>query len=84
MTRRRALTDEQSAALAAWYADYERVGTFAEKCRALGVSEDTARDAIKRARGELPRPVRRKLTEAEINQLVDDISRGTSDAPEAA
>lgn len=77
MTRRRALTDEQCAELARWYEDYQRIGTVDEKCRELGISEDTLRDAVRRARGEEPRPLRRKLSQADINQLIDDISRGT-------
>jgi DNA invertase Pin-like site-specific DNA recombinase len=77
MGRRRALTPEQSQAAAAWFADFKRIGTFEQKAREMGVSEDTLRDAIKRARGEDPKPVKRKLTAAEIDRLVDDISRGT-------
>jgi hypothetical protein len=79
MTRRRALTDEQEAALEAWYSDYQRIGTVDEKCRELGISEDTLRDAIKRVRGQITKPLKRKLSQADINQLIDDISRGTSE-----
>lgn len=77
MSRRRALTDEQVKLAAAWFDDFERVGTFEQKARELNVCEDTLRDAIRRARGEDPRPLKRKLSEAELNQLIDDISRGT-------
>lgn len=73
MSRRRALDDEQIAALNAWYCDYERVGSLAEKARELNVDEQTIRDAIARVRGLSPRPVKRKLTTAEINQLIDGI-----------
>jgi hypothetical protein len=79
MTRRRALTDEQETALEAWYSDYQRIGTVDEKCRELGISEDTLRDAIKRVRGQITKPLKRKLSQADINQLIDDISRGTSE-----
>jgi hypothetical protein len=77
MSRKRALTEEQEAAAAAWFNDYERVGTFEQKAKELGVDTETLRDAIKRARGLMPRPLRRKLTNAELNQLLDDIPRGT-------
>lgn len=77
MTRRRVLTTDQERALEAWYSDFERIGTVDEKCRELGISEDTFRDAVRRVRGETVRNTRRKLSEAEINQLIDDISRGT-------
>jgi hypothetical protein len=83
MTRRRALTPDQEAALEAWYSDYQRIGTVDEKCRELGISEDTLRDAVKRVRGQEARPLRRKLSQADINQLIDDISRGTNE-PEIA
>ena len=46
----------------------------------LGISEDTLRDAIRRRRGADTRPTRRKLSEAELNQLIDGISRGTQTA----
>jgi hypothetical protein len=77
MTRRRALTDEQERDIERWYSDYERAGTIDEKCREYGISEDTLRDAVKRVRGEITKPARRKLTDAELNTLLDDISRGT-------
>jgi hypothetical protein len=79
MSRKRALTDEQEAAASAWFNDYERVGTFEQKAKELGVDTETLRDAIKRARGITPRPLRRKLTNAELNQLLDDIPRGTEE-----
>jgi len=77
VTRRRSLTDEQCQQIERWYSDYERVGTVDDKCREFGISEDTLRDAIRRARGEDVRNLKRKLSEADINQLIDDISRGT-------
>jgi hypothetical protein len=81
MSRKRRIDDpEQEKALLAWFNDYERVGTFKDKARELQVDEETLRDTIKRLRGETPRPVRRKLTMAELNQLLDDIPRGTEDA----
>ncbi len=82
MTRRRALTPEQEVALERWYSDYQRIGTVDEKCRELGISEDTLRDAIKRVRGEDTKPLRRKLSQADIDRLIDGISRGTK--PETA
>jgi cytochrome c553 len=81
VSRKRVLTDAQCQDLEAWYSNFQRIGTVDEKCREVGISEDTFRDAIRRVRGETPRPLRRKLSEAEINQLADDISRGT---PETA
>lgn len=79
MSRKRALTEQQAIDAAAWFTAYERVGSFAGKAKEMGVDEETLRDAIKRVRGERPRPVRRKLSDAEFNQLIDDISRGTSE-----
>lgn len=84
MSRRRALDEQKAIDLERWYSDYERVGTIDDKCRELGISEDTLRDTIKRVRGQDPRPLRRKLTSAEISQLIDDISRGTTKEPEVA
>jgi hypothetical protein len=81
MSRKRRIDDpEQEQALLAWFEDYQRVGTLKDKARELQVDEETLRDTIKRLRGELPRPTRRKLTTAELNQLLDDIPRGTEDA----
>jgi hypothetical protein len=77
MSRRRALTDEQAQLAAIWFDDFERVGTFEQKARELNVCEDTLRDAIRRARGEDTKPLKRKLDQAEIDRLLDDISRGT-------
>ena len=77
MSRRRVLTPEQETALEAWYSNYERIGTVDAKCRELGISEDAFRDAIKRVRGQETRAVKRKLSDAELNQLADAISRGT-------
>lgn len=79
MSRRRRLTDEQEAALEAWYSDYERIGTVDDKCRELGISEDAFRDAVRRVRGLETKPTRRKLSEAELRQLIDGISRGTNE-----
>lgn len=84
MSRRRALTPDQERELERWYSDFQRLGTVDDKCREYGISEDTLRDAVRRVRGEDVRNTRRKLTQAEINQLVDDISRGTSKEPEVA
>ena len=77
MTRRRALTEQQAIEVELWFRDYERVGSLNAKARELNVSKDTLRDAIARVRGGETRPLRRKLSESELNQLVDDISRGT-------
>lgn len=77
MSRRPALTEQQAIDAEAWFSDYERVGTLERKARELGVDTETLRDAIKRKRGIAPRPLRRKLSDAELNQLLDDIPRGT-------
>lgn len=79
MSRLRKLTDAQEIELEAWYSSYERAGTIDAKCRELQISEDTLRDAVRRVRGEITKPLRRKLSEAEINTLLDDISRGTQE-----
>jgi hypothetical protein len=77
MSRKRALTEQQAIEAEAWFSDYERVGSLESKARQLGCDQETLRDAIKRVRGIAPRPLRRKLSEAELNQLLDDIPRGT-------
>jgi len=77
MSRKRVLSESQEIELERWYSDYQRIGTVDEKCKELGISEDTLRDAVRRVRGLDTKPLKRKLSEAEINQLIDDISRGT-------
>jgi hypothetical protein len=77
MSRKRALTEQQAIDAEAWFSEYERIGTVDAKCRELGVSEDTLRDAVRRVRGEITKPMRRKLSDADIDRLLDDISRGT-------
>lgn len=78
MTRRRALTDEQAIEAERWFSDYERVGTLKDKARELGVDDETLLDAIRRIRGEIPRPLKRKLDiDAEADRILSDIPRGT-------
>jgi hypothetical protein len=78
MSRRRALTDEQAVEAERWFSDYERVGTIASKAQELGVDDETLLDAIKRVRGEISRPMRRKLDiDAEVDRILSDIPRGT-------
>ena len=83
MSRRRVLTNEQETALEFWYSHFERarseIGTVDSKCRELGISEDAFRDAIRRVRKQDVRSTKRKLSEAELNQLLDDIPRGTTE-----
>jgi hypothetical protein len=80
VTRRRALDEQQAIDAEIWFREYERVGTLEAKARSLNVDVETLRDAIKRVRGQEPRPLRRKLSDAELNQLISDISRGTAEA----
>jgi hypothetical protein len=76
VSRRPAIEDpEVKQALLAWFDDYQRVGTLKDKARELQVDEETLRDTIKRLRGEMTRPTRRKILDAELNQQLDDIMR---------
>jgi hypothetical protein len=70
VSRRRALSEQQAIDAEAWFADFERVGTFEQKARGLGVCEDTLRDAINRVRGKDTKTIRRKLSEAEPTEEV--------------
>ncbi len=81
MSRKRALTQEQAIEAEAWFRDYERVGTIKEKAKEFGVDDETLLDAIRRVRGEDPRPIRRKIDiDAEVDRILSDISRGTESA----
>jgi hypothetical protein len=71
MSRKRALTEQQAIDAEAWFSEYERIGTVDAKCRELGVSEDTLRDAVRRVRGELTKPIRRKISEAESSRMLE-------------
>lgn len=82
MSYPRALTDQQASDLELWYRDFERVGTFAGKCREMGVSRDTARDAIRRMRGIDTKTVRRKLSAFEVDQLADQLLGGIVGIPQ--
>jgi hypothetical protein len=73
MSRKRRIDDpEVERELLVWFNDYERVGTLKSKAKKLQVDEETLRDTIRRLRGEMPRPARRKILDAELNQLLDE------------
>jgi hypothetical protein len=76
MSRPRALTDEQAIAAEAWFADYERVGTFEEKAKALGITGATLRDAIRRVRGQDTKCTRHKLSAFEIERFAQQLAEG--------
>ncbi len=80
MSRRPALTDAQIDAAVAWYEDYQRVGTIKAKAREFGVDDETLLDSIRRRRGEITRPLKRKLDiDSEVDRILSDISRGTGE-----
>lgn len=69
----RALSPDMEREAAEWYEDFLRVGTFSGKARALGVSRSALRDAIRRYRGEITTPIRRKLSQHEIDALAEEL-----------
>lgn len=71
MTHPRALTEQEAIEAEQWFTDYERVGTFEEKARELGVAKDTLRDAIRRVRKQNTRVTREKLSTSELVKLVE-------------
>lgn len=52
MTRRRALTPDQEVALLAWYDDFERVGSLANKARELNIDVRTLHNTVARVKGK--------------------------------
>lgn len=73
MPHPRALTEQAAIDLEAWYCDFERVGTIDAKARELGISRQTLYDAVRRRRGLDTTPMRRKLTQFELGQLVGEV-----------
>lgn len=84
MSRRRALSEQQAIAAEAWFSDYERVGTLQAKANELQVDVETLKDAIRRVRNQDTKPQRRKLSTAEIEELVEFVSRESTQNPEIA
>jgi hypothetical protein len=74
VSRRRVLTDEQCQELAVWA---QSRSSYAAKARELGVSEPTLRDAIARGLGRDTSATRRKLSQTEIDEFVNEVARGT-------
>lgn len=84
MSRRRALSEQQAIDAEAWFSDYERVGTLQAKANELQVDVETLKDAIRRVRNQDTKPQRRKLSTAEIEELVEFVSRESTQNPEIA
>lgn len=74
MTHPRALDDDTATQLERWYAEVEALGTVAAKCRELGISRATFYDTIARVRGHETKPMREKLSNWQMQELVDPIS----------
>lgn len=72
MSRPTKFTPGACAELAEWFRNYQRVGTFAEKARELGVSEQTLRNAIDRGLGKDDANMRQKMANAGV-ELTPDI-----------
>lgn len=70
MSRRRALTDEQCRELAAWYTG--RMSIVA-KAQALGISVSALYDSIARGLGKPTTGERHKLSQYEIDKIVDEM-----------
>lgn len=77
MSAPRKLTDEQCRELAQWFQSVRNLGTVAAKAKALGISKPALYDAIARGEGRMPSATRHKLSELEIEQLAEEVSRGT-------
>lgn len=73
MTRRRVLTDEQCRDLAAWHTKLKETPSMMQKCRELGVSWATLKDAIRRGSGQST-----MYTERKVRDYLDEVSRGTA------
>lgn len=78
MSRRRVLTDEQCAELAAWFAQLRSLGSVRAKCRELGVSKNALMDGIERGRRGDTHNMRTKLSAADIEQLAEQLMSGDS------
>lgn len=69
MPRRMKLSPGSCEELAQWFKNYQRIGTFAEKAKEVGVSEQTLRNAIDRGLGKDDSNLRQKLSGADIDEL---------------
>lgn len=74
MSRKHKFSDAACEELAQWFQNYQRIGTFAEKARECGCSEQTLRNAIDRGLKRDDSNMRQKLTTAELEELVEQIS----------
>jgi predicted DNA-binding protein YlxM (UPF0122 family) len=77
MSAPRKLTDEQCKELAEWFKTLRGLGSVHAKAKELGISKPALYDAIARGEGRMTSATRHKLSELEIEQLVDEVSRGT-------
>jgi hypothetical protein len=73
MSRPPKLSHGACAELAEWFRNYQRIGTFAEKAKECGVSEQTLRNAIDRGLGKDDSNMRQKLSAADIDELAERI-----------
>lgn len=69
MPRRMKLSPGACAELAEWFKNYQRIGTFAEKAKECGVSEQTLRNAVDRGLGKDDGNMRQKLSSADIDAM---------------
>jgi transcriptional/translational regulatory protein YebC/TACO1 len=71
MPRKLKLSQGACEELAEWFKNYQRIGTFAEKAKEVGVSEQTLRNAIDRGLGRDDGNLRQKLSNADIRTFAD-------------
>lgn len=75
MSRKRRFTDDECKNLAEWFANLRRMGSVAAKAREFQISEVALRDAIARGQGKDTSATRKKLSEADIDKMADELLR---------
>jgi hypothetical protein len=73
MSRTPRFSDEECKGLAEWFTTLRSMGSVAAKARELKISEVALRDAIARGQGRDTSATRKKLSEADIEALADDL-----------
>jgi hypothetical protein len=68
-------SDEECKALAEWFTTLRSMGSVAAKARELQISEVALRDAIARGQGKDTSATRKKLSEADIDKMADELLR---------
>ena len=71
MSAPRRFTDAECKALAEWFGQLRKLGSVTAKARELGISKPALYDAIARGSGRMTAATRHKLTDAELQELVE-------------